>query len=375
MEGFSINTDCRFFKGDRPCKFHKEQGVHCSKCQYYEPVRCRILIIKLDAIGDVLRTTHILKPLKERYQGAQITWITRSESVPLFINNPLIDRVFDIEQAFFVLYTDKFDVVINLDASPLSSRLATVAKGVEKLGFVYHEKGYVYPINSEAVEWFLMGIFDGIKRENKKTYQQIVLEICRLPANPNNELIFNLTEEESEFGRRFALKNNLNDGNIRIGFNTGAGGRWQYKKWTVEGFISLSDSLRKEFPECKILLYGGENEKDRNDYLKKMVPGLIDTGSGNSIREFAALLNLCDILVTGDTLAMHIAVALKKRVVVLFGPTSHTEIELYGRGEKIVSPLECNCCYKNTCDIKPDCMEAITSDMVLEGIRRLSKLT
>ncbi len=368
---FSINTDCRFFKGDKPCVYHKENSIHCSECGYYDPVRFRILIIKLEAIGDVLRTTHILKPLKERYQGSQITWITKSESIPLFFNNPYIDRIFDLSQAGFVLYTDKFDLVINLDASPLSSRLATTAKGVEKLGFGYHEGGFVYPFNQEAYEWFEMGIFDDIKKKNKKTYQQIVMEICKLPIISNNELIFNLTEEERELGREFALKHNLDDGSIRIGFNTGAGERWQYKKWNVEGFISLADSLRKEFPECKILLYGGENEKDRNDYLKKIIPDLISTGSGNSIREFAALINLCDILVTGDTLAMHIAVALKKRVIALFGPTSHTEIELYGRGEKVVSPLKCTCCYKTTCDVKPDCMQAITPDMVLKCIRRL----
>ena len=49
---------------------------------------------------------------------------------------------------------------------------------------------------------------------------------------------------------------------------------------------------------------------------------VIDAGCDNSLMDFAALIGLCDILVTSDSLALHIGVALKKYVVTLFGPTS-----------------------------------------------------
>ncbi len=362
-----INKNCRYFNGDRPCIFHKDEGIHCEDCAYYVPVGFRILIIKLDAIGDVLRTTSILPGLKEKYPYSQITWITKSESTPLFFNNPYVDRVFELSQAHFILATDKFDLVINLDASPLSSRLATIAKGEEKLGFAYHEKGYVYPINPEAVDWFQMGIFDDIKKKNQKTYQQIALEICRLPLSSNYELILNLTEEERRFAREFAQKHQLNRSPI-IGFNTGAGRRWENKKWTVDGYLALAKMLIKKIDGCKILIYGGQEEEERNNYLKRMLPELIDTGCNNSLREFAALVDLSDILVTGDTLAMHIAIALKKKVIVLFGPTSHSEIELYGRGRKIFPNLDCICCYRTNCNFSPNCMESITPTQVFEAI-------
>ena len=61
------------------------------------PISFKILIIKLDAIGDVLRTTSILKPLKKKYPGCYIEWCTRQNAVGIFKNNSLVDEVITIE--------------------------------------------------------------------------------------------------------------------------------------------------------------------------------------------------------------------------------------------------------------------------------------
>ena len=73
---------------------------------------------------------------------------------------------------------------------------------------------------------------------------------------------------------------------------------------------------------------------------------------------------------TGDTLTMHLSLALGRRTVVLFGPTSAPEIELYGLGEKVVPQMECLGCYKPTCDFVPNCMDLITTDMVEAAVER-----
>ena len=73
---------------------------------------------------------------------------------------------------------------------------------------------------------------------------------------------------------------------------------------------------------------------------------------------------------TGDTLAMHLSLALAKRTVVLFGPTSAAEIDLYGLGEKIVPDMECLSCYKTNCDFVPNCMDLISVDMVEQAVLR-----
>jgi heptosyltransferase-2 len=73
-----IKQDCRFFMGEVPCLPHKQHGVHCNDCRHYEPTTSRILIIKLGAIGDVIRTTPLLRRLKEIYPQAEIWWLTRT---------------------------------------------------------------------------------------------------------------------------------------------------------------------------------------------------------------------------------------------------------------------------------------------------------
>ena len=77
MKLSDIKFDCRYFRGDIPCKPNKNYGVHCIDekgidCNYYAHVKEKILIIKLGAIGDVIRTTPLLEPIKKQYPGAGI---------------------------------------------------------------------------------------------------------------------------------------------------------------------------------------------------------------------------------------------------------------------------------------------------------------
>ncbi len=92
-----LKIDCAYFKGDRPCTYNKNEGIVCNNCNHYMPISFKILIIKLDAIGDVLRTTSILKPLKKKYPGCYIEWCTRQNANELFKNNSLVDEVITIE--------------------------------------------------------------------------------------------------------------------------------------------------------------------------------------------------------------------------------------------------------------------------------------
>jgi len=120
-----IAWDCRFFLGDRPCVWHKRNGALCT-CDHYEPVEERLLVVKLDAMGDVLRSTALLPPLAEVHPRAAITWITRKESVPLLQGNPYVAEVLELgPEALVNLQTRTFDRVINLDASKTSAALAT----------------------------------------------------------------------------------------------------------------------------------------------------------------------------------------------------------------------------------------------------------
>jgi heptosyltransferase-2 len=161
-----------------------------------------------------------------------------------------------------------------------------------------------------------------------------------------------------------------------IGLNTGSGrvGRvFRTKQWLEEYFIELAKNLKKKM-KARILLLGGEDEDPRNRRLATKLKGVAHyPGCGFSIRQFAGVIEQCDLLVTGDTLAMHLALALGTRTVTLFGSTCEQEVDLYGLGQKLVGRPACAPCYKNECD-KPDwmkCMKDIEPIMVLRAINEV----
>jgi len=364
-----IAFDCRHFLGDRPCHLHKREQVFC-KCDWYDQVREQILIIKLDAMGDVLRTTTILPALAEAHPNAAITWVTRPESVALLAKNPYLAEVVPYgADALMHLLSRTFDPVINLDTGKISAGLAAVARGGRKDGFVLNEKGQVTPTNEAARGWLELGLFDDLKRRNARTYQSIMAEILGLlPAK--FRYVLRLSDEEHARARSHLDRLGVNLGAPIIGLNTGAGERWQLKQWRLEGFLELTTRLRQDLG-AEIILLGGKAERDRHERLaaNSLVP-VFDTGNDNDLRHFAALIAQCNVVVSGDTLAMHIALATGRRVVVLFGPTSAAEIELYGLGEKVYPDMSCLACYKGSCDFVPNCMDLISVDMVARAVKR-----
>lgn len=338
----------------------------------HDPIGKRVLIVKLDATGDVLRTTSLLKPLHAAIPAAHVTWITRRESVEVLKPNRWIDSVVPFEaEALLLLQTQTFDLVINPDASITSSRLATTARATDKRGFIVDDSGRLLPLNDEAAHWYEMGVNDGLKKKNERTYQSILLGVSGLPAT-EHPIIWEMTDDESAFAKDFAKRNGIDpEHQLIIGLNTGAGGRWRWKKWTEQGYVELVRAILEDYPDSRILLYGGPEERERNAKLANLAPNrLIDTGTGNTLRQFGALVSICDVMVTGDTMALHLASALGKRVIALFGPTSAAEIELYGRGSK-VAPWDMSClgCYLNDCEIRPACMERISAPQVMTSVR------
>lgn len=363
-----IAFDCRFFVGDRPCTWHKGEGVSCT-CQYYEQITERLLIIKLDAMGDVLRTTALLPALAAAHRGASITWITKPESVPMLRHNPYLSEVVAYgPDALVCLGSRRFDRVINLDAGAVSAGLAAMATGARKDGFVL-EAGHVVATNPAARAWLETGLFDDLKRAGTRTYQDVMLEILGL-AGSTHRYVLALTADEMARGRARLAALGVDPGLPLVGLNTGAGGRWELKQWREAGFLELIARLSRD-TQVQFVLLGGPEERERNARLRAAAPvPIFDAGCDNPVRHFAALTACCDVVVSGDTLAMHVALAVGCRAVVLFGPTSAAEIELYGRGEKVVPDMTCLACYKPACNFVPNCMDKIEVASVEAALRR-----
>lgn len=364
-----LKYDCKNFKGDRPCFFNKKDGTVCDNCNNYSPIKKKILIVKLDAIGDVLRTTSILKPLRDKYTDHFITWLTKENAKDLFIGNPYVDEVLTTnEETFFRLMCEQFDIVINLDNSKVSSAIASSVKGHEKIGFTLDPKGYVIPSNEAADYWLHLSAFDNLKKSNTRTYQEIIYSILNL-NEPISSPILNITGNNTDANKYISDIINLSTQNQIIGLNIGIGPKWPSKGWPLVKWEELIEKLLKD--KIKVLLLVGPDEIEANKYLLTKFPGLNSSGCHNTLIKFAEIMNLCSVIVTSDSLALHIATALNKKTIVLFGPTSANEIELYNNGIKLKADDECKCFYNKYCSEPVSCMEKISVEKVYNSILNL----
>ena len=362
-----FKTDCRFFKGERPCAPYKL----CDRCPDYKPMGKRILIIKLGAVGDVLRTTPLLAAIKNRLPDFFITWLTFPEAEEVLKFNPLIDRLLVYNPGSILrLEREGFDLVLSLDKMAEATALVTKINAMEKRGFYMGNKGELLPLNKEADYAYRLGLDDKLKfKQNKKTYQEMIFEIAGLPYE-REEYVLHFTTQENDYTDSLRKKYRLNQKKV-VGLNTGCGKVFDTKKWTIDGFVKVAKLLNKH--NIAVLILGGPEETERNKIISKRLKGkAIPTGCHNTLRQFMSIIDLCDVVVTADTIALHLAIALKKKVIALFGSTSSNEIDLYGRGEKLIGKAPCSPCYKSSCD-KGDniCMSSITPEMVLDSIKKL----
>ncbi|UCE04081.1 MAG: hypothetical protein JSW67_07905 [Candidatus Latescibacterota bacterium] len=275
------------------------------------------LIIKLGAMGDVLRTTTLLHIV-----GTPVTWVTRRASVPLLQN---------IAQLEVVPYEDaarlagrRFDLAVCLDDEPEACRILETVHWERHVGARLDAGRIVY--GESAAPWYDMGLLsrfgkehaDELKKRNQRSYQDYLFEMLGARF-AGQEYIFGYPPR--------AVRER------RVGVETRADPRWQLKRWGR--YPQFVEQLRADGVEVVVF-------EQRDD-----------------VRDFIADVNSCRVVVTGDTLTMHVALALRKRVVAVFGPTSAPEIFDYGRLTKVVSPIECICCYLRSCDKVPNCMDLI----------------
>jgi ADP-heptose:LPS heptosyltransferase len=362
-----LRPECIHFQGDKPCVFKQL----CKGCPHFEPFPTRILIIKCRAQGDVLRTTPLLPALKRKYPLGFISWLVDGESVDLLLHNPYIDRLhpYALENILRLL-VEQFDVLISLDKEPGLISLATMVKARQRFGFGMNDQGNLIIFNPASEYAYRLGVDDDLKFfRNQKTYQEMISDIAEVPYG-RDEYIFGLPKGAGEKAEGFFKRHRISRRRPAIGLNTGAGTKFETKQWPPEHFLRLISFLTRELG-AHVFLLGGPRERELNRSLaRKSRARVFDTGTDNSLLEFAGFISLMDLVVCSDTLAMHLAIALKKKVIALFGPTCPQEIDLYGRGVKLFSGTSCAPCYKQTC---PDgkCMREITPEKVFEEIQKI----
>ena len=294
----------------------------------------KICIIKFGALGDVVRTTPILEGIKEKFPDSEITWITIPITKQILEGNPLIDKI--------LLYpteiTENFDILYSLDIEKEPSSLANKINADKKFGF-YDMDGFPMAFNPEA-EYYLNTVFDDeLKIKNRKTVQEMIFEVCGLEYH-RQPIFINIDEQAKINIFEFIKENNLINKKL-IGFNIGSSSRWPSKAWHPECIKECIKRLKEK--DYEIILLGGPEEIESMEKIKSELrsDGVIVYGknTSNSLQDFFALIDICDKIICADTLAIHVSLGLKKPTIALFFCTPPWEIEDYGIGKKITSPM------------------------------------
>jgi ADP-heptose:LPS heptosyltransferase len=360
MSSFFYHKDCRYFRGDIPCAPNKREGVHCDGCPYYEPITENILIVKLGAAGDVLRTTPLLTPLRTQHPTARIWWLTHS---PELVPASHVDRILKWDsESLRTLDALHFTRIINLDKDTYACALASRLSAHSKEGFVLGKFGESEPANKLAEEKFQTGIFDDVSLANRKDYPTELFEICGYKFH-GEEYILDLPE-----GIEFP---ELDKSRPVIGLNTGAGARWTSRLWSIDNWSSLANNFLDSGKN--VLLLGGPDEDQRNREIQLRTNGRAQYLGYFHLKQFIALMQHCELVVTGVTMGMHIAIALRKKIVLvnnIFNPYEFGD--LYGLGEIVQPDLQCKCFFRGQC-INPDyfCLDHLPVEKLYAAVERV----
>lgn len=355
----SLKTDCRWFVGHVPCKPHKQHGVHCvdaqgNACPHYEQQTSNILIIKLGALGDVIRTTPLIHRFRKEHPAARIWWLTLS---PDILPRSAVDVVLPFSpEGVVAVQQTRFALAINLDkdreaCALMNSVTADVKKGYEL------KNGKPAPIDSDAVHKFMTGVFDDLNKANTKSYPEEIFEICGMRFNGEEYIL------DSHADKGFVWK--LPKKKKVVGLNTGCGGRWSSRLWAEKNWVALAKKLKKA--GYVPLLLGGEQEHEKNKRIAKK-SGALYLGHF-PLQQFINLVDQCELVVTAVTMAMHMTIGLKKKIVLFNNIFNRHEFELYGRGEILEPGFDCPCYFSPVCP--NDCMQYIYVDRVFKTVKKL----
>lgn len=337
-----------------------------------------ILIIKFGALGDVVRTSYFAKPLHDKVSKlglqARIFWITSPLSVPLIRFNPYIDF---ISTRFSELQNIKFDEIYSLDDED------EIISEIKKLSFQNLIGAYSLSDGSKiycdrSASWFDMGLLsrygkdhaDELKRMNTRTHSEIFREIFQVDFVDLN--FYNSPYINTKIKN---IINTISKNRFSIGLNAFAGNRWPAKSLIdseFENLVAFLSSIKVFGEPVTIFLLGsGADLLKKQKFISSnsIFSNITTLDTDKNILELASVVKNLNLLVTADSLCLHLAVAQQVPTVAYFAPTSASEIENNITIRKVISMSQDYCSYKPNAD-----NSTITSDRISKEVLTLLKI-
>ena len=350
----------------------------------------RILIIRLSAIGDVVRTLPALRALRIKFPSAYIAWIVEENAQDLLQVHPDLNRVFvfkrkiwlgdkfslrnfsnsfkEVLDFFRKIRGEQFDLVLDFHGILKSGIISFFSGTPLRVGFSRRfSKEFNHLFNNYHIE---------LKTDAMSRIKRNLSFIRFLDINcDTQDPIIPITDEDKKHIDDFFKKRGISNHNPLIAIHPGTSKKTLYKRWNVSHYATLADKLIERL-HATIIWTWGPGELD----TAETIVGLMNHESiiackTENLRQLAEIFHRCDLFLGSDSGPMHIASFVKTPVVAIYGPTDPVVNAPYERNPHIMlrKALPCSPCRKRECE-SLQCMAMIKPDEVFEAIWKLLKV-
>lgn len=335
----------------------------------------KILVVKLDHLGDVLLATPAITNLRRYYKNAHITMLVGSWSKSIVEGNPHLDEILCYDAPFFCragrpttltttlktalqllrqLKRERYDLVVELRGDFLTLVLGILKGGRHRL-----DRG-AQRMMGKLKSLLSRGEF--AQPEHEVDINLDVLKSGGIPVMPC-EIFFDVSPENRIWAREFLKKRGIVETLPIIAIHPGS--PVSLKRWPTARFAALADALTAQ--HAQILFLGGTAEKDIVRSIQtQMRSHAINLAGQTNLQQLGAVLQWCQLFIGNDSGPMHIAASVGTRVIGLFGPGSPQRFGPFGARCVAIRKADCPPCMKERCRHGGDgCMTDISVEDVL----------
>ncbi|MBN2413304.1 lipopolysaccharide heptosyltransferase II [candidate division KSB1 bacterium] len=331
----------------------------------------KILIIQTAFIGDVILTTPLLKGVKNAYKKTQIHIIVIPATKNLLGKNPFVDKIIVYDKRKddkglkgFIrlvrqLKKEKYDIVLSPHRSMRSALIALLTGAKKRIGF-----------NTSAGSFLYTDKIHYIQTIHEIDRNLSLVEALETTISDRQPKVF-VDHQDIESVKQLLATEKIDTNNPLIAVAPGS--VWFTKKWPDEYFKELVKKLAGE--GYTVFLIGGDADEPDCRHIVQAANGSVYNLAGKlTLRESAALLKKCKVLVSNDSGALHLAVAAGTHVIAIFGPTVPAfGFYPYGENHTIIEQtLDCRPCGIHggpKCPIGThECMKAIKPLTVFQSV-------
>jgi heptosyltransferase-1 len=344
----------------------------------------RILIIKPSSLGDVVHALPVLAALRGAYPQAHIAWLVSKSFAPLLEGHPLLDEVIRFDRARFGrmwrsprIFCDfwrfvaavrrrRFDLVIDLQGLLRSGLLSFFSGARERAGFADAREG----------AW----LFYSRRVRCPASAQHAVdknLAVARALGLCIDRPEFPLGLRPEEYAHARCLLSEAAGETLPSFTAIMPGARWETKRWPPERIAALIDRIHADgLPRC-VLLGASADRPSADEVTAACGSDVVDLVGRTTLRQLAALIGVADRVVCHDSGPLHLAAALGKPTVAVFGPTDPARTGPYSPAARVVAlPLPCVPCHRRVCpEEHHNCMRQLDVETVFAQVLEVGSAT